>query len=394
MLILNSSRLFLLGCYAFITLGVSAGVIGPALPTLAAHAQVSLDQAGYLFASLSVGYLVSAPIISWVGPRVGTRVMLIVSPLINIASMMILALGRALPMLMLGTVLLGIGQSGTQVAYNAMFGTAEGASKKLGQLNAFFGIGALLAPLLASFGYAQFGEATLAFFVAAVLLVILSIGAGLWRGEADQVKGRQSEGVSVALSPPHPVIPSPLRSRTLWLMSAVMGLYVGCEVAFSGWTTEFTRRSTGIALAEAAASTSVFWVGLALSRYFMPSLLRIKPAALVLVMIGLTIAGYGLMTALGSVLAGVMLGAFVVGAGMGPVYPTLVAIGIQRFPRHATLIASVLTSAGSIGALFLPTWVGVVLTTQSLPGAWLLQVGVLAIVGVMWVGVQRSMETP
>ena len=87
-----------------------------------------------------------------------------------------------------------------------------------------------------------------------------------------------------------------------------------------------------------------------------------------------------------------MTGAFIVGVGMGPIYPTLIAIGIQRFPKHATLMASALTSAGSIGALFLPTWVGVVLTTQSLPGAWLLQVGVLAMVAALWLGVRHSLK--
>jgi fucose permease len=381
---LKSSRLFLLGCYAFIALGVSTGVIGPALPTLAAHANVSLDQAGYLFATMSIGYLISAPMISWAGPRVGTRVMLIVSPLIGIASMVIFALGQAMPVLMLGTVLLGIGQSGTQVAYNAMFGSSEGASKKLGQLNAFYGIGALLAPLVASFGYAQFAEATVAFVVAAALLAVLSVGAVLWRGNKSKGQRSRGAGERVSSAPSPLTSPAPLRSPTLWLMSIVMGLYVGCEVAFSGWTTEFTRRSTGIPLAQAAASTSVFWVGLALSRYFAPTLFRIQPARLVLLMFGVTVAGYVLMAAFGSALPVVLAGAFVVGAGMGPVYPTLIAIAIQRFPQYATLMASVLTSVGSLGALFLPTWVGVVLTTQSLTGAWLLQVGVLGIVAALW----------
>ena len=387
-------RLFLLGCYAFATLGVCAGVIGPALPTLATHANITLDQAGYLFTSLSAGYLISAPLIGWVGPRAGTRIMLIFSPLLSIISMGLFVFGRALPVLMVATALLGLGQSGTQVAYNAMFGVGQDSSKKLGQLNAFFGVGALVAPLLASFGYTQFGEATLAFVVAAALLLLLSLGAFLWRGgrQDDRVRGRQGERATLTPSPHHLVPLSPLRNSTLWLMSAVMGLYVGCEVAFSGWTTEFTRQSTGIALAQAAASTSVFWVGLALSRYFATSVIRLKPTQLVLLMLSIMIAGYVFMIALGSVLPLAMTGAFIVGVGMGPIYPTLIAIGIQRFPKHATLMASALTSAGSIGALFLPTWVGVVLTTQSLPGAWLLQVGVLAMVAALWLGVRHSLK--
>jgi hypothetical protein len=149
---LKSSRLFLLGCYAFVTLGVCTGVIG---------------------------------------------------------------------------------QSGTQVAYNAMFGASKdserdesgnSASKKLGQLNAFYGVGALVAPLLASFGYAQFGEATVAFVIGALLLVALSLGAAVWRGDQDKKKGRQGEEGIASPSPCLPFPPSPMRSSTFWLMCLVMGL--------------------------------------------------------------------------------------------------------------------------------------------------------------------------
>jgi|GEM_PF-2548109 len=401
-----SSRLFLLGCYAFISLGVSAGVLGPGLNTLAHYSQISLDQTGTIFTAMAVGYLLSAPLISLLGPRIGVRNMLIFSPLLGALSMVMFAMGRTLPMQWLSAVLLGISQSGTQVGYNAMFGTGPNSSRQLNQINAFFGIGALTAPLVASFGYQQFGEATIAFMVAAVMTLPLTIGAFLWRGGIPARATSTSASTKAAHAPqPRPVHPvggnlrEPMRHSVFWLICTVMAVYVGCEVAFSGWTTEFTRQGLNISVAQAAASTSAFYVGLALSRYFSNSVLRVPPATLVLIVLLVALAGYAVML-VATVSAGansmglplVLAGAFVVGAGMGPIYPTLISIAIQRFPRHATPLASILTSSGSAGALFLPSLVGTVLATQSALAAWGLQMVLLVLILGLLLAVRNELK--
>ena len=382
-----SSRLFVLGCYAFISLGVSAGVLGPALNTLARNAQISLDQAGYLFTAMAVGYLLSAPAISLWGARVGTRNMLIFSPLVGVLSMTLFALSRTLLLQLLGGVLLGLSQSGTQVAYNAMFATGPNSSKQLNQLNAFFGIGALVAPLLASLGYERFGEATLAFVAAAIITLPLTIGALFWRRPTQASQNAASPSQPASHSQPHAQphaqpsvsVRHPMRYSIFWLICTAMALYVGCEVAFSGWTTEFTRQRVGVMVAQAAASTSAFYVGMALSRYFTASILKVSPSLLTLIMLGVALLGFVIMLLGAPSLITAILGAFVVGVGMGPTYPTLIAIAVQRFPQHATPLASVLTSSGSAGALFLPSLVGAVLTTQSASAAWVMLMAFLVV---------------
>jgi fucose permease len=88
-----------------------------------------------------------------------------------------------------------------------------------------------------------------------------------------------------------------------------------------------------------------------------------------------------------------LVGAFVVGLGFGPIYPTLVAVGIQRFPQAAQMVASVLTSAGSIGSLFLPTLTGVVMAAgpAGAINAWLLLLSMLGLVIALWLLAQRGL---
>lgn len=382
---------FILGCYAFVSLGVNAALLGPALPTLAAKANAGLDRTGLIFASMSLGYLTSAPLINTIGVRMGARAMLIVSPLVVIGSMVLLALGAHLNAFFVATYLLGLGQSGSQVAYNAMFGLqAEGrrASAVLNRLNAFFGIGALVGPLFVAASYTLINEATLAFWIAAAMALPLTLGA-LWARD-----GLRHSSLPHATSPDGSAARRLLTSPAAWGLCVVMGLYVGCEVAFSGWATEFTSRMTGVSTAQAAVAVSIFWAALALSRYFTHIVMRRIPSvALISLLFALAIVGLAVMLLAGQTSAAAWVGAFLVGAGFGPIYPTLIAIGIQRFPFAAQMIASVLTSTGAVGALFLPTLMGFAMDVSALGAvsAWVMLAGVLVLVIGLWQFTRRAL---
>ncbi len=364
--------------------------MGPALPTLTQHSHVSLEQGGYLFTSMSMGYLLSAPIITWLRARISTRVMLFGSPWLVIVGMALLALGRSFTVQLCGALLLGLGQSGTQVGYNVLFGSGPKSSGVLNRLNAFFGLGALIGPLMASWGYAWLGEATPAFVAAILLAAPLPIGAFLWKGHGliapTSVESTLHDHASTNLV-------SPWTMPVFWLMLGIVGLYVGIEISFSGWVTEFSRNHAQVNLASAALSTSAFFIGVALSRYVLESMThtqtgahRINPLTYVAWLLGLGTLAMSLMLVFNALWV-MLVCAFVVGFALGPIYPTLIATGIQLFPRHATLIASGITSAGSIGAIALPPFVGAFLTTSPV-NAWTLLIVIMLLGLISW-GVLR-----
>jgi len=100
------------------------------------------------------------------------------------------------------------------------------------------------------------------------------------------------------------------------------------------------------------------------------------------------------MLTAGQVSAAAWLGAAVVGIGLGPIYPTLVAIGIQQFPFAARMITSALTSVGAVGALFIPALTGAAMELGAASGAeaWLLLAGVLLLVLALWGAARRSLH--
>ncbi len=389
---MKSSFLFFLGCYAFISLGISAALIGPALPTLATRSGVGVEQLGIIFSTMSFGYLSSAPVIHFLAPRLGFRNMLFLSPFLVVIAMILLGIGHSFLLFCAATFLLGLGQSGTQVTYNSLIGLQyEGAkvSGMLNRMNAFFGVGALVGPLIVVAGYSIFGNADIAFWASALVALPLSLGAIALGPTLQSLRANELDRTSTtaAMHTRH-IITSPI----VWMMCAVMGLYVGCEVAFSGWATEFTARTLTLNAAQAAISVSLFWMGLAISRYFTDTFVKhIQPVNFMVISAAVSMIGLLMMTSQAlPVLA--YLGAFLVGAGFGPVYPTLIAIGIQRFRYAAQLVSSILTSAGSLGSLFLPTLTGYVLIANPVT-AWLLLVGVLIVMIGLWLVVRHNLDT-
>jgi fucose permease len=280
------------------------------------------------------------------------------------------------------------------VSYNALFGTQASsaeASARLNRMNAFFGIGALVGPLFIAAGY-RLGDPSAAFWVSAAMAIPLTLGAAALIGPdmSLSVAAPASAAATAAATRQH----SPLRSPALILMSLTMAVYVGSEVAFSGWAAEFARRTAGVDVAQAAFAVSAFFLGLTVSRYFSNTLVaRIAPATFIYVLLGVSAFGLIVMMLSAGALWLALIGAFIVGLGCGPFYPTLVAIGIHRYPDSARLVASVLTSAGSLGALFLPALVGVALGAQAL-SAWLLLLAMFGVIAVLWAVAQRWLRFP
>jgi fucose permease len=376
---MKDSRLLGIGYFAFITLGINVALLGPSLASLAARTQSTVPEVGYLFGALSLGYVASAPVISSISTKVSLRPLLSAVALI-LVSMFIFVEGRALWQLMVAGFVLGFGQSSMQVGYITLIGTRfngrRDAGARMNRVNAFYGVGALVGPVLAGISFRLMGDPTPAFWVAFALdLVLLIIGLTL---------PLQPVTSGVQAPPQHDSVSAGalLRKPLVLGMVVLMGVYVGAEVAFSSWTTEFARLIGGVDLALAALSSSAFFAGMALVRYFANFLLqRVSLMQVLYVCIATAAAGVLLMLLSTGSLPLLLLGSAVVGAGYGPIYPTVAALAIASFPNAARTVNSVITSSGSLGAIFIPPLTGVVMATAGGPAiAWGMQ---LALIGVM-----------
>jgi fucose permease len=349
----------------FGTLGLNIAILGPSLQDLALRTGSPIETFGFLFTAVSLGYLLSAPVVAGLGRRLSTRAML-AAPAIIVAGLICLAIARDVPLIMFGAALLGFGQASTQVAYTTLLGDRlrgqPHSDAKINRANASYGVGALAGPIIVSLSYRMVNGAGTAFAVAIACSVAMLV-----IGQLIPLPPPQAQHTTQDMSR-RKVLLSPV----FLLLVATMAVYVGIEVAFSGWTTEFTKRILSIDVAQASFASSLFFAGLALSRYFANLLLKLTtPGRLIAGMLVVSILGLICMVARTGLFGITLFGSALVGFGLGPVYPTIIALGMRQFPGAARHVSSVLTSSGSIGSITMPPVVGnYIASDATLPTAW------------------------
>lgn len=378
-------QLAFIACFALAVLGINSVVLGPSQELLRARLGVSVKDLSVLFVALSFGYLVSSPLLSLFAKHLSQRVLLF-APILLIIAMTAIALGNSVAMLAAAAFVLGLGQAITQVTYLAWIGArVRGASGLINRVNALYGVGALIGPILVVAGV-TLGYPMFVFWLAAALsALLLLIGAVVPVDPDDAHSGSLGDEIGPGLL---------LRSPALLGTLLTMALYVGCEVAFSAYSTLYVSQAFIAPIQTAAFATSLFFGGFALSRYFAGALLDRMDDARALALL-LCVAGAGIAIMLAAPNAYVALsGAMVVGVGFGPIYPTILSIAIRRHPKSPRIVSSMVTSSGSLGSVTLPYIVGQMIdaSARGPAVAWTTQLVAVGLAVVVWLAVMLLMR--
>ncbi len=157
---------------------------------------------------------------------------------------------------------------------------------------------------------------------------------------------------------------TPLRSKwslALWPLTLVLaiGLPTGIESSMGGWIAAYVQR-TQQTISTTVTAGSCFWVGLMLSRMLASSILmRRRSERLVLIQSLCTVVAGTLMLIASKASLGMLAGVFLVGFGLGPVYPLLLAIALQFSDNSAIFFVA------GLGSAFFPWLTGIVSSSTS-----------------------------
>ncbi len=354
---------------------MNVALLGPSLQALAQRSGAALADMGVLYSALSIGYLVSTPLVVLVSRRFGLRPLLAAAAVIA-ASLGLFAVAPSLSAMLFAAVLLGFGQSCTQIGYVTWIGLqlrdGNESATVLNRVLAFYGVGALFGPLVVSACFQLFGDALPAFgFVIVPNVAVTLLGLLLPQAQAQvsDERGGAARGASALLRVP----------AVLW-MASLLAVYVGAEVAFSSWVTEVVIRTMGVDAAQAALSASAFFGAFAGGRFFAGALLA-RTGVMRGLFLLLAAAGCGIVVMLlpGVPLPLTVAAAALVGAGYGPIFPTVTSIVIQRFPGDAAAVSSVIGGIASFGMFLAPPITGWVLAGAGGPiAAWGVQLLLIA----------------
>src|SRR5438034_2401016 len=378
-----------LAFFSFVLIGANDGAFGVLIPSLQMQYGVDKATIGLLFLVQSIGYLVAAFSSGLLVEKLGTRGFLmlgVVSFLFGVG-----ALALMLPfMIVLVTMLpLGLGVGIIDAGINAYIASMPRNAARLNYLHAFYGIGALLGPLIASCLLAVRWGWNSVYVVWIGMSLVLLIGFHL-------VFKKQNIAPSEEVATPRSnVLVAALRLPVVWIVALFLLIYVGAEVSVGIWSYSFLTEERHTPLLLAGWMVSGYWLGLTLGRLALARVtLRVgSPRVIQGCLVGVVIGVFLVWFVPNYPVTGI--GLVLIGFSFGPIYPTTIALISNKVSARILPSAiGFMVSLGSIGAAVILWFAGML--AEHL-GLWSLMPYVIVLTAVMaclWQALQVRPHIP
>lgn len=338
---------------AFILIGANDAVIGVLLPRWGDYYHVDKTTLSFAFLVGSVGYLIAALNSNFLSRKLGNVKFLLLGKLSFLGGILIFASQPPLQILLGVPLLLGFGAAILEAALNAHLANLPNKTALLNYLHAFYGVGALLSPFLASqLLEAQFSWNVIYFVFGTISVCLLISIHGLFT-KADATS-TTSEGSSNDT-----VTESPLKYRFVWLFAFFLLFYAGAEISLGHWSYSFLTEYRHENTALAGWLVSGYWLGLTIGRVCIAPLANkigskgIINTCLIGVICGLllfNLAALSFTSGFGLLLTGFCL---------GPILPTGFAFLSNVVPSHLLMGSiSFIASLSSLGKALFPWLAG------------------------------------
>ena len=161
--------------------------------------------------------------------------------------------------------------------------------------------------------------------------------------------------------------------RRFWVYFGVLFLGISVEWCVAYWGADFLENGTGLGRSAAATALSVFFVAMLVGRILGSRLARRLPGGILLsATLGVALVGFPVFW-LSAVPALSLLGLFIVGLGVGSIYPLAISVGVATAPGRTDTATARLGLAGG----------GAILTAPFILGAFADRVGIEKAYGIV-----------
>ena len=278
----RSARPPVLLAYAtFVLIGIAAGGNGVLL--LAQMGSYGVDRAtiGITFFTGSMGFVLAGFHNGSLIHRFGFRVALAIGGGAYVLVGLFLATRPPFLTFVLAQVVLGYASGVLESVLNAYLASLPDARALLNQLHAFFGVGALLGPVVAAWivGFASWTVVYLALAAAYLPLVVGFLVSYPRRQPAESAESAvpppESPAALAELPGPRPgggLLGAVLRERGILLGAAFLSVYVGLEIGMGNWGFSYLVQARALPASLAGYTVSGYWLGLTLGRFLISPL--------------------------------------------------------------------------------------------------------------------------
>ena len=135
---------------AFIMIGANDGAIGVLIPSIRTYYGMDKAGIGLLFVAGTAGFLIATTMSGLLAEKLGHRRFLLAGVTCYLGDLSVISPAPVLGLMLLGLLLIGLGAGVIDAGLNAYIAGLPNNSALLNYLHAFYGVGALVGPFVAT----------------------------------------------------------------------------------------------------------------------------------------------------------------------------------------------------------------------------------------------------
>ncbi len=313
---------------SFIGVGLPDSVLGAAWPSMYREFSLPISLAGYITATVSAGTIVSSLLSARLIKRLGVGRLVALSTLLTASALVGFAFTENPVFFFALAFPLGLGGGAIDTALNNFVALHYTASQ-MSFLHCFYGIGVAASPFVMSLALGDAGNWRRGYLIVALIQFIIAAVAfsslPMWK-KVQKKDEAQNKATQRSLG-----IKELILTRGVLLSALSFFMICAIELTAGAWSASYFVNTKGLRADRAAMITMLFYVGLALGR-FLSGLAagrlgrrRILRLSLYLLPVALVIFALPLSAEITAA------GLFLIGLGVGPVYPNLSHLTPESF---------------------------------------------------------------
>ncbi|KAK5081602.1 hypothetical protein LTR05_007733 [Lithohypha guttulata] len=251
--------------FCFFVTGMHVTSIGVLLPVVESYYSLSDTQAAFIFPLGVIGYVCGTISLTNTLSRYGWRGMASAAPFLHVVAMSTLSTGPPFFVVLFAHFAAGLGTGHSDAGVCAWASRLPYANVVQGLIHGSFALGCITGPVLCV-AVLQVNLQWYVFYRIMIVFTILEfiVLAAAFRHEDLKrymaAHDPQPEEMETGSSP---------RTKLVWLCGLFYFVYLGAESSFTNWTPTYMQRIRHADSTTASLSSSIFWLGMALGRFFL-----------------------------------------------------------------------------------------------------------------------------
>jgi fucose permease len=324
--------------------------------------------------------------------HLGQRGVAILGPLCRLLGYIPMALHpRPFAILPCVLILTGFGNGIEDSGWNAYVGNMKNANELLGLLHGAYGLGATIAPLVATsmitkanLPWWNFFYLMIGLCVSQLVVLVTAFWGSTGATYRQRLNYEESTG-STAEVKKRITTRQVLKGPIPWIVAVFLFGYVGAEVSLGGWIVTFMLRVRDAEPFLAGLTVTLFWLGLTLGRVILGFVTgrigeKLAITGYLILAIVLEILYWLVPNFIAAVVFVTLMGFF-----LGPLFPAAVVVAMKLLPaEHHVSAIGFAAALGGGGAAVFPYAVGAIAQEHGVAVLQPFVLGILVFIGITW----------